>query len=74
LVSYNDPHIPTIKTNHGNQLSSVELTGQTLKNADCVVLTTNHDAFDMIFIQEHAKLIVDMRNMIKESSDKVYKL
>jgi len=26
------------------------------------------------FIQQHAKLIVDMRNMTKESSDKVYKL
>jgi|GEM_PF-2579992 hypothetical protein len=25
-------------------------------------------------VKKHAKLIVDMRNMIKESSEKVYKL
>jgi UDP-N-acetyl-D-glucosamine dehydrogenase len=39
-----------------------------------VVLTTNHAAFDIEFIKENARLIVDMRNMIKESSDSVYKL
>ncbi len=74
LVTYNDPHIPTVKTNDGNAYWSVELSAQTLQNADCVVLTTNHDTFDINFIKEHAKLIVDMRNMIAESSDKVYKL
>lgn len=30
--------------------------------ADCVVLTTNHIAFDDKMIQRHAKLIVDLRN------------
>lgn len=74
IVSYNDPHIPEVKTNEGNKLASVELTEQELKQADCVVLTTNHDAFDVEFIQKHASLIVDMRNMVKESSEKVYKL
>ncbi len=74
IVSYNDPHIPTVKTNGGNKLNSTELSAETLANADCVVLTTNHDAFDMEFIQEHARLIVDMRNMVKEAGEKVYKL
>jgi UDP-N-acetyl-D-glucosamine dehydrogenase len=74
IVSYNDPHIAAIKTPGHSSLSSVELTEQELKQADCVVLTTNHDAFDMEFIQKHAGLIVDMRNMVKEAGDKVYKL
>lgn len=74
MVSYNDPHIPTIKTHDNSSLSSIELTELELKEADCVVLTTNHDAFDMEFIQKHARLIVDMRNMVKEASEKVYKL
>jgi UDP-N-acetyl-D-glucosamine dehydrogenase len=74
IVSYHDPFIPQVKTNEGNNFESVELTEETLKNADCVVLTTNHDAFDMDFVQKHARMIVDMRNMIKEGSDKVYKL
>jgi UDP-N-acetyl-D-glucosamine dehydrogenase len=74
IVSYHDPFIPQVKTSEGSAFESVELTEETLKNADCVVLTTNHDAFDMDFVQEHARMIVDMRNMIKEGSDKVYKL
>jgi UDP-N-acetyl-D-glucosamine dehydrogenase len=74
VVSYNDPHIPDVKTHHGNSLKSVPLNAENLQNADCVVLTTNHDVFDIEFIKEHAVLIVDMRNMVKESSEKIYKL
>jgi UDP-N-acetyl-D-glucosamine dehydrogenase len=74
IVSYNDPHIPSVQTHQGMSLQSVQLTAETLQNADCVVLTTNHDAFDIEFIKVNSKLIVDMRNMVKESSDKVYKL
>ena len=74
IVSYNDPHIPVVKTNGGNKLYSTELSAATLAQADCVVLTTNHDAFDMEFVQKHARLIVDMRNMVKEAGEKVYKL
>jgi UDP-N-acetyl-D-glucosamine dehydrogenase len=73
-ISYNDPHIPEVKKHHGASFKSVPLTAETLQNADCVVLTTNHDAFDIEFIKEHSKLIVDMRNMVKEASEKVYKL
>lgn len=53
---------------------SIELSEQTLKDADCVELTTNHDAFDLEFIQKYTKMIVDMRNMMKKVSEKVYKL
>lgn len=74
IVTYNDPHISSVKTNDGKVFHSVKLSAETLQNADCVVLTTNHDAFDTNFIKEHAKLIVDMRNMIAESSENVYKL
>jgi len=61
-------------THKNGIMESVPLTAETLAKADCVVLTTNHSAFDKEFIKQHAKLIVDMRNMIKESSEKVYKL
>lgn len=73
-VSYNDPHIPNVRTPKGNEFKSIDLTEETLSEADCVVLTTNHDAFDVNFIEKHANLIVDMRNMIKKTSKKVYKL
>jgi UDP-N-acetyl-D-glucosamine dehydrogenase len=74
IVSYNDPFIPELKTHHGISLKSVQLTDEILAGADCVVLTTNHDAFDVSFIRKHSKMIVDLRNMVKDSSDNVYKL
>ncbi|MDP2685134.1 MAG: UDP binding domain-containing protein [bacterium] len=74
VVSYHDPYIPQVRTNEGRSFSSVELTKKVLKEADCVVLTTNHKDFDVEFIQKHAKLVVDMRNMVKEGSENVFKL
>jgi UDP-N-acetyl-D-glucosamine dehydrogenase len=74
IVQYHDPYIPRVNTHDGNAYDSVELTDETLKTADVVVLTTNHSAFDVVSIQKHAKLIVDMRNMVKKESKKVYKL
>ncbi len=74
LVSYHDPYIPAVKTHSIASLSSIPLTGKALADADCVVLTTNHKAFDVPFIRAHAKMIVDMRNMVKEDGEKVYKL
>ncbi|HPE76072.1 MAG TPA: nucleotide sugar dehydrogenase [Draconibacterium sp.] len=74
LISYNDPHIPAVITNGGVKLDSTELSEETLADADCVVLTTNHSVFDINFIQKHSRLIVDLRNMINEAGEKVYKL
>ena len=73
-VQYHDPFIAKATTHDGRTYQSTELTAEALAAADCVVLTTNHEVFDMGFVKEHAKLIVDMRNMIEEASDSVYKL
>jgi len=73
-VSYHDPYIPKIQTGHALSLHSVALTTKTLVEADCVVLTTNHTIFDIEFIQQHARLIVDLRNMISKKGDNVFKL
>jgi UDP-N-acetyl-D-glucosamine dehydrogenase len=74
IVSYHDPYISHTRTPKGHTYDAVDLTEETLKSADVVVLTTNHKDFDVAFIQKHAKLIVDLRNMIKEAGDNVYKL
>lgn len=73
-VRYHDPFISSIKTQEGGVLNSVGLDAERLKLADCVVITTNHSCFDIPLIQEHSRLIVDLRNVIKEGSEKVYKL
>lgn len=74
IVSYNDPYIAAIRTNDGILYNSLPLKQSILENADVVVLTTNHANFDMNFIQSYAKLIVDLRNIIKSKSENVYKL
>ena len=73
-VSYHDPYIANVRTNEGRNFSSADLSAEVLKEADVVVLTTNHKDFDINYIQQHAKLIVDLRNMIEDKSDKVVKL
>ena len=73
-VSYHDPYIAKVRTNEKRVFESVDLNEETLENADVVVLTTNHKDFDVNYIQQHAKLIVDLRNMIEDKSEKVVKL
>lgn len=73
-VYYCDPFIPEVVTPEGNKLKSLEYSAAILNEADCVVITTNHKIFEPEFIVSNSKLIVDLRNLIRESSDKVYKL
>ncbi|MBN1927697.1 MAG: nucleotide sugar dehydrogenase [Prolixibacteraceae bacterium] len=73
-VTYHDPFIPEITCPNGIKFCSVELDEKILIDSDCVVVTTNHDVFDANYILENSNLIVDLRNMFKEKSAKVYKL
>jgi UDP-N-acetyl-D-glucosamine dehydrogenase len=69
-VSYHDPYIPKVKTNSGNSFRSIELSEESMRNTDCVVITTNHDMFNPEIIKAQASLIVDLRNIIKNASVK----
>ena len=46
---------------HDFALTSVTLTPETLSQYDCVVLATDHDAFDYAQIADHSPLIIDTR-------------
>jgi UDP-N-acetyl-D-glucosamine dehydrogenase len=63
-VFYNDPHIPVLKPTrkYSFRLESTEMTAGSLAAADCVLLATDHSAYDYRFILDHANLIVDTRN------------
>jgi UDP-N-acetyl-D-glucosamine dehydrogenase len=63
-VEYADPHVPSVVL-QGKRVRGVPLTPARLRGADCVVLTTNHKAFDYDAIYRHARLIVDTRNAFK---------
>jgi len=73
-VCYHDPYIPEIKTDEGRSFQSMQLSEDLLKEADCTVISTNHAIFDPDFIIRHSKLVVDLRNAVKQPSEKVYKL
>jgi len=76
-VSYNDPYIPKVPKMrmYNIEKTSVELSEETLKNADCVLISTDHSVYDPGFIAKHARLIVDTRNVLKDISnrDKIMK-
>jgi UDP-N-acetyl-D-glucosamine dehydrogenase len=68
MVSYNDPHVPTLPKMRGHDLpamESCELTPEYLASQDCVLIATDHSAYDYDFIVKHALLIVDTRNAAK---------
>mgnify|MGYP003682953045 CR=1 FL=1 len=75
VISYSDPHVPVFPKMraHKFDLSSVQLTAESLKQYDCVVLTTDHDKFDYDMIAQHSNLIVDTRGKFREKSDKIIK-
>jgi len=72
-VEYADPHVPVFPTmrRYSFDLKSVDLTADTLAGYDCVVVGTNHDAFDYTQIREHAKLIVDTRGVYRGASENI---
>jgi UDP-N-acetyl-D-glucosamine dehydrogenase len=63
-VNFHDPHVPCFYEG-AEVIDGVELTASSLAEFDCVVLTTNHTAFDYGWIARHARLVVDTRNAFK---------
>ncbi len=62
-VDYSDPHVPTFpkKRDYEFDMKSVDLSPQVIAGYDCIVLSTDHDAFDYAMIQENAQLVIDTR-------------
>lgn len=66
-VHYSDPHVPVFPSmrKHHFDLVSVNLTAESLPEYDCVLIATNHDAFDYELIKAHSTLIVDTRGVYR---------
>jgi UDP-N-acetyl-D-glucosamine dehydrogenase len=68
VITYNDPHIPKLpKMRHHDvpAMSSTELTPEFLSTQDCVLIATDHSAYDYDFIVKNSRFIVDTRNATK---------
>jgi UDP-N-acetyl-D-glucosamine dehydrogenase len=71
-IDYHDPHVPaTHKMRHHNlQMKSIELSPTNLAGYDCVIVATHHSAYDWQQVADHAKLIVDTRNALRDVTGK----
>ncbi len=61
-LSYSDPHVPKLKL-EGLSLEAVPETAAA--GADCVVIITDHSAFDYDGLVKRSSLIVDTRNALR---------
>ena len=73
-VAYSDPYIPVFPRMRKYQfdLQSVELTPESLQSFDCVLISTNHDAFDYELIAEHSKAVVDARGVFRKKQAHIF--
>lgn len=74
-LSFEDAHVDV----NGAPLTSVDLTDEEIKAADCVVIITNHSQIDYGPVTEFAPLIVDTRNALngdvrRKSSARIIRL
>ncbi len=73
VVSYSDPHIPALR------MDNLDLRAEPLDAAaaasDCVVIVTDHSAFNYRALLDRAQLVVDTRNAMKGMvSEKIVRL
>lgn len=66
-VTYHDPHVPHFQE-HGLDMASVALTSEALRNADLVLVLTDHSAVDYALVAEEAKVVFDTRNAMRRVS------
>ena len=72
-VDYSDPFVPkTVPVRkHDLGMTSVELTKDTIKAYDAILIVTNHTSFDYGLLAQHAQLVVDTRNAMGEFAQRM---
>jgi UDP-N-acetyl-D-glucosamine dehydrogenase len=66
-VAYTDPHAPVLRARDWpgqEDLRSVDLTREDIAKYDCVVILTDHRAFDYDMVVESSQLLLDTRNAL----------
>lgn len=74
-IAYSDPHVPIFPKmrEHSFDLSSVELTPETIASFDALVLATDHAKFNYEMVRQNARLIIDSRGVYREPAENVVK-
>ena len=68
IVDYHDPFVPTLPKmrDHDLQMSSVDFSAESIKNYDCILISTDHDGVDYSLLAD-ALLVVDSRGIMPVS-------
>jgi UDP-N-acetyl-D-glucosamine dehydrogenase len=74
-VEYTDPYIPVFPKirEHKFNLTSINLTAETIAEYDLLLLATDHTKFDYELLQQHAKIIVDTRGVYLKQKNNIVK-
>ncbi len=74
-LTYHDPHVPRFPPlrKYAFDLSCIELNIETIKQSDCIIIATDHDAVDYELVRQHAHLIVDTRGVYREREKHIVK-
>jgi UDP-N-acetyl-D-glucosamine dehydrogenase len=73
-VVYADPYVPAVNAPHQYPelaMRSVPCDAKTLAAQDCVVVATDHDAFDYELVRAKAALIVDTRGRFEPAAGRI---
>jgi UDP-N-acetyl-D-glucosamine dehydrogenase len=73
IVTYHDPYVPSIRLDE-DTLESIELDDQHLRDADLVVVVTNHSSYAWEVVGRHAALILDTRNALAGVEGRIIRL
>jgi UDP-N-acetyl-D-glucosamine dehydrogenase len=67
VITYNDPHVPSLPRmrHHSLRLDSQPLTPEFVAAQDCLLIVTDHSAYDYDTVLRHARLVVDTRNALE---------
>jgi UDP-N-acetyl-D-glucosamine dehydrogenase len=76
-IAYVDPHVPVLRGSMwhgGSDLETIDLASTPTGAFDCVVIVTDHAAFDTTELQRVGTVVVDTRNAIANPGPNVVRL
>ena len=69
-VSYHDPHVAEIRLENESRMQNTPYSTSILSEAHCIVVVTDHTAFDWQELADHSTVIVDTRNVMSNIDSK----
>jgi UDP-N-acetyl-D-glucosamine dehydrogenase len=76
-LAYSDPYVPRLyrmREYDFSYLTSVVLNEDSLRNADLVLIATDHSNVDYQFVVDHSRVVVDTRNATKAVANAAQKV